>query len=206
MWGNYYESVKVSRILGVTARAEWVGNVGNVGMCQKGRKGQYYHNNHPSMDFATYALVTQALPSYRNKVVRILNDPCKGQATILHGEQIPIKKAWMILHNQELRGTDDMDVLHWMCSCGAQKYHSYLLCKHLVQAVCCPNTNWWATLVQYHIPPFYNVYELLSPEDWARAPDPEELGNRLWLARMPDMQSDPNSLAMSLLPVCLVYL
>jgi len=158
-------------------------------------------HNRPRVDFATYALVTQALPGYRNKVVRILDDPREGRAATLHGEQIPIKKAWLILRNRESKGTYDTDVLHWTCSCGAQKYHSYLLCKHLVQAVRCPDANWWATVVRLPTPPFYNVLELLSPEDRARAPKPQEHGNRSWLAR----QLGHNAPTVSPEPVCLTY-
>ena len=104
-------------------------------------------HNHPRVDFATYALVTQALPSYRNKLVRILDDPRKGRATNLTGEQIPIKKAWLLLLNKEIKGKYDTNVVHWTCSCSAQKYHSYLLCKHLVQALPHPDPDWWTTVV-----------------------------------------------------------
>ena len=164
-----------------------------------------YLYNCPRVDFATYALVTQALPAYRNKLVRILDDPCKGRAATLNGEQIPIKKAWLTLHSRESRGEYDTDILRWTCSCGAQKYHSYLLCKHLVKKVRVPDPNWWATIVRHHIPPFYDIRDLLSPEERARAPEPAKLGNHLWLARMQGMQAGPNALTASPLPVCLVF-
>ena len=108
-----------------------------------------YLYNHPHVDFATYALVTQALPAYRNKLHRILDDPWKGWASFLNGEQAPIKKAWLTLHKWEIKGHYDTNVLQWTCSCGAQEYHSYLLCKHLVQALPCPDAYWWTTIVQY---------------------------------------------------------
>ncbi len=164
-----------------------------------------YLYNRPRVDFAVYALVTQALPAYRNKVVRILYDPRKGRAATLHGEQIPIKKAWLLLRDKDIRGTHDTRVFDWTCSCGAQKYHPYLLCKHLVQRVPCPPAEWWPTLVRYHIPPFYDIRELLSPVGRARAPAPEVLGNYSWLVRMPDMPVGPNAPAVSSLPVRIVY-
>src|SRR5258706_13899962 len=99
------------------------------------------------VDFAMYALVTQALPAYRNKVVRILYDPCKGWATTLHGEQIAIKKAWLLLCDKDIRGMYDTRVFDWTCSCGAQMYNPYLLCRHLIQRIPCPPTEWWPTLV-----------------------------------------------------------
>ncbi len=161
--------------------------------------------NRPRVDFATYALVTEALPAYRNKLIRIIDDPRKGRALTLNGEQLPIKKAWLILCSREIKGKYDTDILNWTCSCGAQKYHTYLLCKHLVQAVRRPDADWWATLVRYHVPPFYDVRALLSPEDQARAPEPEELGNRSWLTRMRGGQFNRNVPAVSAAPVCILY-
>jgi len=64
-----------------------------------------YLYNRPRVDFATYALVTQALPPYRIKLNRILDDPRKGRASFLNGEQGPIKKAWLTLHKREIKGT-----------------------------------------------------------------------------------------------------
>jgi len=164
-----------------------------------------YHYNRPRVDFATYALVTQALPAYRNKLVRIFDDPRKGRAVALHGEQIPIKKAWLLLRDKKTNGKYDTKAHQWTCDCGLQKFHSYLLCKHLVQAVRRPHPDWWATLVRRHTPPFYDVRELLSPVDRLNAPEPEELGNRSWLARMPDMPVGADPSAMSPLPVCVAY-
>ena len=105
------------------------------------------HHNRPRVDFATFALVTQALPPYRHKLLKILDDPRKGRAGLLRGEQIPIKQAWLALYEREATGSYDTNKLQWTCSCGAQKYHSYLLCKHLVKAVGCPEPDWWATVV-----------------------------------------------------------
>ena len=164
-----------------------------------------YHYNRPRVDFATHSLVTRALPAYRTKLVRILDDPRKGRAAALHGEQITIKKAWLLLRDKPIKGQYDTRVLEWTCDCGTQKYHSYLLCKHLVQKVPRPDAEWWVTLVRHHTPPFYDVRKLLSPEDRAGAPEPEVLGNRSWLARMPDMPVGPNAPAVSPLPVRIVY-
>ena len=103
--------------------------------------------NHPRVDFATFALVTQALPAYRYKLFNILNNPCEGRPSPLRGEQIPIKKAWDLLYKREIRGNYDTDVGKWTCSCGEQKYHSYLLCKHLVKSIKYPKPDWWVTVV-----------------------------------------------------------
>ena len=164
-----------------------------------------YLYNCPRVDFATYALVTQALLAYRNKVVRILDNPRKGCAAALHGEQIPIKKAWLLLLAREIRGIYDTNECEWTCSCGMQKYHPYLLCKHLVHKVPHPHAEWWMTLVRHHTPPFYDIRELLPLEDRAGAPEPKVLGNHSWLTRMPDMSIGSNMPAVNHLPVCIVY-
>ena len=164
-----------------------------------------YHYNRPRVDFATYTLVTQALPAYRTKVLRILDDPRKGRAAALHGEQIPIKKAWLLLRDRPTEGKYITKVSDWTCDCGTQKYHSYLLCKHLIQKIPCPPPSWWTTLVRRHTPPFYDVRELLTPEARAIAPEPEVLGNRSWLARMTGMPVSPSTPTASSLPVCIAY-
>ena len=119
----------------------------------------------------------------------------------LHGKQIPIKQAWLALYEWEATGSYNTNKLQWTCSCGAQKYHSYLLCKHLVKAVGRPEPDWWATVVRHHVPPFYDVRALLPHEERLRVPEPEELGNRSWLAMTPVVANAPT---VSLLPVCIV--
>ena len=163
-------------------------------------------HNRPRVDFVTFSLVTQALPLYRHKLSKILNDPRKGRAGSLSGEQIPIKKAWIDLYHREANGHYDINVLQWTCSCGNQKYHSYLLCKHLVKKFPLPKPEWWTTVYRRHTPPFYDILDFLSAEERARAPKPEELGNLSWLARMPDAPVGANTPVISTLPVCTVHL
>ena len=107
--------------------------------------GVLYNYNCLRVDFATFSLVIQALPAYRHKLLKHINDPHKGQAASLHGEQILIKKAWEFLYNREIGGSYNTNVGNWTCNCGTQKYHLYLLCKHLVKAVNFPSSQWWTT-------------------------------------------------------------
>ena len=51
---------------------------------------------------------------------------------------------------------------YWLCSCRRQKYHSYLLCKHLVQGVYHPSANWWADIIWWHTTPFYDTWCRIS--------------------------------------------
>ena len=142
-----------------------------------------YHFNRPRVDFATYSLVTQGIAPYRVRFNNITRNPRDGRAKILHGEQVPIKRAWLALRKRPVNGTYDTDVKHWLCSCGAQKYHSYLLCKHLVKNLPLPSADWWATVVRRHKPPFYDIRELLPEDERETAPPPDALGPRHWLRR-----------------------
>jgi hypothetical protein len=165
-----------------------------------------YLHNRPRVDFTTYSLVTQALPSYRYKLIRILYNPREGRALTLNGEQDSIRRSWLVLLRKEVKGRYDTNVLHWTCDCGMQKFHSYLLCKHLVQKVAEPTPDWWASVIRNHIPPFYDVRELLSPEKRVRALEPEVLGNHSWLTRMGDGQLDYNTPTISSVIVCITHL
>ena len=142
-----------------------------------------YHYNRPRVDLATYALVTQGIPPYRVRFNRIVRDPRDGRAKCLRGEQIPIKRAWLALRKRPNSGTCKPDIKWWLCPCGAQKYHSYLLCKHLVQALPVPNADWWANVIRRHTAPFYDIRELLPEHERETAPSPAALGPRYWTAR-----------------------
>jgi hypothetical protein len=142
-----------------------------------------HHFNRPRVDFATYALVTQGLAPYRVRFNQIMKNPRDGRARRLRGEQIPIKRAWLALRQRPIKGVYDTNVKHWLCSCGAQKYHSYLLCKHLVQALPLPSADWWTTIVRRHTAPFYDIRELLPENERVIAPSPAALGPLHWLRR-----------------------
>jgi len=142
-----------------------------------------YHYNRPRVDLATYALVTQGIAPYRVRFNSIVRNPQDGRAKSLRGEQIPIKCAWLALRKCVIKGTYDTNVKLWLCSCGAQKYHSYLLCKHLVQALPLPSPDWWANIIRRHNPPFYDIQELLPEGERESAPSPAALGPRYWTRR-----------------------
>ena len=162
--------------------------------------------NRPRVDFALYALVTQALPPYRHKLIRVTDDPREGRAPSLNGEQDSIKREWLILRDKKSKGKYDTNAITWTCSCGVQKFHPYLLCKHLVQKVARPGPDWWASLIRYPVQPFYDVRSLLSPEDRARVQEPVALGNRSWVPRMEGPQPDSDTPPVSLPRVCISHL
>jgi len=139
-----------------------------------------YQFNRPRIDFATYALVTHGIAPYRLRFNQIVKNPRDGRSRSLRGEQIPIKRAWLALRKRPINGSYDTNVKWWLCSCGAQKYHSYLLCKHLVQALPLPNADWWVKVVRRHTAPFYDIRKLLPENERETAPIPAALGPRYW--------------------------
>jgi len=74
-----------------------------------------HHYNRPWVDFATYALVTQGIAPYRVHFNQIIKNPQDGCARHLHGEQIPIKHAWLALRQRLIKGLYNTDVKHWLC-------------------------------------------------------------------------------------------
>ncbi|KAI9063724.1 hypothetical protein FKP32DRAFT_1571400 [Trametes sanguinea] len=93
--------------------------------------------------------------------------------------QVALKHAWKRLSKVPIKGTYKTDLGCWTCDCGAQKYHAYLLCKHLVQAAGNIPITWWPHATRYHIPPFYTV-----PVDGNVVSAPERLRSHAWLPRM----------------------
>ena len=135
-----------------------------------------YHYNRPRVDLTTFALVTQGIPPYQVRFNQIVRDPRDGRAKCLQGEQIPIKWAWLALCKRPTKGSYNPDVLLWLCSCGTQKYHLYLLCKHLVKKLPLPDADWWATVIRWHTTPFYDICQLLPEDEQEAAPSPAALG------------------------------
>ena len=156
-----------------------------------------YHYNCPRVNLATYALVTQGVAPYRMRFNAVVSNPRDGRAQLLRGEQIPIKRAWTALRKRPIKGEYDTDVKLWLCSCGAQKYHSYLLCKHLVQKLPVPKEDWWATVVRRHTAPFYNIRALLPEGEREAAPSPDSLGPRYWTGQASAPLQSPLSLTAS---------
>ncbi|CDO74383.1 hypothetical protein BN946_scf184816.g6 [Trametes cinnabarina] len=84
--------------------------------------------NRPLIDLALYAIVTKALPPYRLMLDHILKNPRAGRAASLSHMQAAFKQAWERLLKVPIHGSYTTDLSSWTCDCGAQKYHSHLLC------------------------------------------------------------------------------
>lgn len=140
--------------------------------------------NQPPVDLTVHAIITKALPPYRLTLRRLLGNDRIGRAPSLTTMQESFKRAWEHLAKVPIKGTYVTDTKHWTCDCGAQKYHAYLLCKHLVQATCRPPASWWASVQRFHIPPFYTV-----PISGTIAPPLESTLNHSWLSCMPQTRA-----------------
>ncbi|KAH9911299.1 uncharacterized protein B0H18DRAFT_1063631, partial [Fomitopsis serialis] len=136
--------------------------------------------NRLPVDLAVHAIITKALPPYRLTLRRLLRSDREGRAQALTTMQEHFKHSWERLMKVPIKGTYTTDVHRWTCDCGAQKYHAYLLCKHLVRAAGNPPALWWVQVQRFHIPPFYTV-----PIDGKIAPPPELTTKHAWLSRMP---------------------
>ena len=78
---------------------------------------------------------------------------CAKSATTFHKY---FKKSWKELKTKPISTKDyQTDVKQWTCHCGSQKYHPYLLCKHLVQAVSSPPATFWTEVIRLCTTPFY---------------------------------------------------
>lgn len=134
--------------------------------------------NRPPLDLATWAIVTKTLPPYRRTLAVLLTDTSNGRPRGLTTMQKAFKRSWKRAAKAPTKGAYDTNVAAWTCDCGAQKYHAYLLCKHLVQKAGLPPVSWWARASRYHIAPFYTV-----PIDGLVAAAPESKRSWAWLAR-----------------------
>ncbi|KAI0667146.1 hypothetical protein C8Q78DRAFT_1105586 [Trametes maxima] len=117
-------------------------------------KGTALHKyNRPPIDMTLHMIVQKALPSYRLKLAEMLHNPRDGRATSLTDSQAAFKHAWERLIDVPIKGDYITDVSRWTCDCGAQKYHTHLLCKHLIKAAGKkPLPAWWPTVERYHVP------------------------------------------------------
>ncbi len=136
--------------------------------------------NRPPVDLVVYAIVTRTLPPYRVTLQSIIKDARPGRPRSLTHMQKALKRAWKRLLSVPIKGSYKTALESFTCDCGAQKYHSYVLCKHLVQAAGSQSPKWWVTVARYRIPPFYTV-----PINNATAAPPESRMPHAWLTRMP---------------------
>jgi len=145
-----------------------------------------HQNNRPRLDFVVHLILTSSVPAWRVKFGEAFKTLRTSRSHTLTTEQRSLKRAWEKLSTKSLKGSYETDEHQWTCSCGAQKYHAHLLCKHLVQKVPRPPASWWPKAFRCHIAPFYRIPGTTSQE--LNIP---ELQPYNWLPRMPGYHPPP---------------
>lgn len=133
--------------------------------------------NRPPLDLANFMIITQGLPPYWLTLSNIITIRGGGRLEKLSNAQTALKASWERLAKVPIKGRYQTDIAHWTCDCGSQKYHAFLLCKHLVQAAGSISPRWWQTVIRYHEPPFYII-------DGVATKAPERKCDYDWLQRM----------------------
>jgi hypothetical protein len=136
------------------------------------------HHARIAADYAVSVLIKDTVKVYRNRVLKhTTRNPRKGHTPTMTAEQKSFKAAWEKLREAKIKGTYATDPTSWTCNCGAQKYHSHLLCKHLVQSVPQPSEDWWPQVIRYSTHPFYAVPGVTHPME------PEKITEYAWRSR-----------------------
>jgi hypothetical protein len=136
------------------------------------------HHTRVSADYSVYLLVTETVIAYRQRVAKHTEwNPRKSRSQDMTSEQAAIKLAWEKLSQVPIKGSYITNPNAWTCNCGSQKYHSYLLCKHLVQSIPKPDKDWWPNVRRYSTVPFYVVPGVPEPME------PEKITAHGWLSR-----------------------
>ncbi|KAJ7936962.1 hypothetical protein B0H13DRAFT_2303284 [Mycena leptocephala] len=124
-----------------------------------------HHLLHPRLDQLIYLIATDVLPAFEAKMQIFESDHRAGRVKSLTPWQKAFKKEWKKLAARKLGTcTYNTCVADWTCSCGQQKYNAYLLCKHLVHAVCTPDPAFFREVNRRRVIPFYR-HPLLKPKD-----------------------------------------
>lgn len=137
-------------------------------------------NNRPCLDFVVHIIATKSVSAYRITFANVtakLRTSCTQNLT---SEQKSLKKAWLRLRKKTIKGNYDTDPAQWICSCGAQKYHAHLLCKHLIASIPIPPDTWWPNAHCNHTAPFFFIPGTTSLNLISR-----ETEHYYWLPRMP---------------------
>lgn len=144
--------------------------------------------NRPPLDLTVWAIVTKTLPPYRHTLAQLINART-GRPRKLTTTQKAFKRSWKRLLKSTLKGSYKTDLLTFTCDCGSQKYHAFLLCKHLVHAAGPLPPCWWLQATRYHVTPFYTI-----PINNTTIAPPESKRNHGWLARLkPSAPSESES-------------
>jgi hypothetical protein len=131
----------------------------------------------PRVDRLVWIIITKVYPKYMQRADALDDNYRIGRSKALTTYQKYIKREWLKLRTREISGRSHVtNVSLWLCSCGQQKYHQHLLCKHLVQAIPEPPSKFWGEIYRRRTVPFYRHPEI-CPEGTVKRPryiDPDD--------------------------------
>ena len=130
-------------------------------------KHNYLHNvPRPRLDQLIWILIFRVSPSYQVRAQLLNEDYRKGRSKALTPYQVFFKASWKELKDKECSGrVYSTDIKQWVCNCGQQKYNCHHICKHLVQTVPTPPSDFWTSIVRRRTLPLYRHSLLSNTQD-----------------------------------------
>ncbi|KIK91328.1 hypothetical protein PAXRUDRAFT_149756, partial [Paxillus rubicundulus Ve08.2h10] len=108
---------------------------------------KHHHLHHllcPCLDQLIWILCTKVTPGYIHHAGILEDTYCLGQSNCLSPLQMKFKCAWHTLADTPtgtLNHAYTVNISTWMFNCGSQKYSTFHLCKHLIQAISMPSPS-----------------------------------------------------------------
>jgi hypothetical protein len=127
-----------------------------------------HHLLRPRVDQLVWIIITKVTSKYMQRADALDDNYRLGRSKALTTFQKYFKREWLKLHTRAIsKNAYVTNVFLWICSCGQQKYHQHLLCKHLVAAVPDPPSTFWGEIYRRRVVPFYR-HPAICPENTAR--------------------------------------
>ncbi len=135
-----------------------------------------HHLLHPRLDQLVWLLVTEVSPQFDAKMRKFGDDYRPGRSRELSPFQKAFKANWQKLQQAKIDniGKYMVNVEDWTCTCGQQKYNTFVLCKHLVQSVEDPPPRFFQEVVRRRVIPFYRHPLLVVSATKQSFPDIED--------------------------------
>ncbi|THH12617.1 hypothetical protein EW146_g7526 [Bondarzewia mesenterica] len=120
-----------------------------------------HHLLRPRLDQLIWILVAQVTPTYMYRAEILDTGYRAGRSRPLTAFQTYFKWSWIWLQSVKCSGKKYMTSIEtWTCNCGAQKYNTHHLCKHLVQAVGPLPMTFWGQVIRRRAVPLYRHPDL----------------------------------------------
>ena len=108
-----------------------------------------HHYLRPRLDLLTWILINNVTPAYVARSAVMQDTHRLGRPNKLTTFQQTFKMAWRTLAALPISGQPyNVNLVLFTCNCGAPKYHSHHLCKHLVREVPEPGIRFWRHIIR----------------------------------------------------------